>query len=208
MNLKKTSWNAFAATVRFLLKIIFVNIYRIDVQGQENIPEKGSIIVAPNHKSYFDPPLVSIAFKKRLVHYMAKAELFKNPFFAKILRICGAFPVKRGRVDQGAIRTAVKLLKDGHILGIFPEGTRIRKEELGKFHSGVASIAMLTGTSILPIAVVGSMTMPKRGKNLAILVGKPVQVNKEKPDSEKIKILNEKVKSEIEKLIKDYNDKQ
>ena len=85
MNLKKTSWNAFAATVRFLLKIIFVNIYRIDVQGQENIPEKGSIIVAPNHKSYFDPPLVSIAFKKRLVHYMTKAELFKNPFFAKIL---------------------------------------------------------------------------------------------------------------------------
>ena len=72
----------------------------------------------------------------------------------------------------------------------------------------MASIAMLTGTSILPIAVVGSMTMPKRGKNLAILVGKPVQVNKEKPDSEKIKILNEKVKSEIEKLIKDYNNKQ
>lgn len=207
MILKKIGWNIFSFIVRLLLYIVFVLIYRVHIEGKENIPQKGSIIVAPNHKSYFDPPLVGVAFRKRLVHYMAKAELFKNPVFGWILKMCGTFPVKRGKVDQSAIRQAIKLIRDGHILGIFPEGTRIKKDELGRFHSGMASLAMMTGTNILPVAIVGSKTMPKRGKHLAVLIGKPIEVKKEKPDSEKIKKLNEIVKKEIEQLMGNYISK-
>lgn len=207
MSLKKIGWNIFSVIVRFLLDIVFVKIYKVHIEGQENIPEHGSMIVAPNHKSYFDPPLVGAAFRKRLVHYMAKAELFKNPIFAWILRMCGTFPVKRGRVDQTAIRQSIKLIRQGHLLGIFPEGTRIRKNELGRFHSGMASLAMMTGTPILPIAIVGSATLPKKGKYLAVLIGKPIEVKKEKPNSENIKILNEKVKEKIEELMRNYKSK-
>lgn len=83
------------------------------------MPEKGAIIVAPNHKSYWDPPMIGVAFKTRIVHFMAKEELFKNPVFGWVIRQLGTFPVRRGVTDRAAIRQAVKVLKDGYPLGIF-----------------------------------------------------------------------------------------
>ena len=76
----------FYSVVRVLFNGLFFGIYGLHVEGRENIPRKGAIIVAPNHKSNFDPPIVGVAFKDRIIHYMAKEELFKNPIFGYILR--------------------------------------------------------------------------------------------------------------------------
>ena len=85
----------FYSVVRVLFNGLFFGIYGLHVEGRENIPRKGAIIVAPNHKSNFDPPIVGVAFKDRIIHYMAKEELFKNPIFGYILRQFGTFPRKK-----------------------------------------------------------------------------------------------------------------
>ncbi|MGN0953862.1 lysophospholipid acyltransferase family protein [Dialister sp.] len=193
--------------VRAVLNFIFFCLFRLHVEGRENVPQTGAVIVAPNHKSDWDPPLIGVAFNTRIIHYMAKEELFKNPAFGWLIRQFGTFPVKRGTVDRTAIRQAIRELKAGNPLGIFPEGTRIRKDGLGRFHSGMASLALMTGTSILPVAVIGSRDLPHRKGPLAVLIGKPVPVKKQRPDDEKIEELNRIVKEEIQQLMDDYQKK-
>lgn len=197
----------FYTVVRWGLNIIFLGMYRLHVEGREHIPSEGAVIIAPNHKSYFDPPLVGVAIKKRVVHYMAKEELFRNPFFGWILRQFGTFPVKRGSVDRTAVRQAVKELKNGNALGIFPEGTRIKRSGLGRFHSGMASLALMTGTPVIPVAIVGSADMPHKKGPLAVLIGMPIKVKKQKAGSEEVEALNEAVKKEIQKLTDEYEAK-
>ena len=190
---------------RWILNIVFFKIFHLHVEGRENIPVKGAVIVAPNHKSNWDPPLIGVAFSNRVVHYMAKEELFKNPIAAWILTMFGTFPVKRGSGDGSAVMRAVRELRKGYPVGIFPEGTRIKREGLGRFHSGMASIAMIEGSDILPVAVVGSLNMPHPKQHPAVLIGKIIHVEKQKPTKESIQALNEKVKSAIEQLMTDYN---
>lgn len=197
----------FYTIVRWGLNIIFLGMYRLHVEGREHIPSEGAVIIAPNHKSYFDPPLVGVAIKKRVVHYMAKEELFRNPFFRWILRQFGTFPVKRGSVDRTAVRQAVKELKNGNALGIFPEGTRIKRSGLGRFHSGMASLALMTGTPVIPVAIVGSADMPHKKGPFAVLIGMPIKVKKQKAGSEEVEALNEAVKKEIQKLTDEYEAK-
>ena len=197
----------FYTIVRWGLNIIFLGMYRLHVEGREHIPSEGAVIIAPNHKSYFDPPLVGVAIKKRVVHYMAKEELFRNPFFRWILRQFGTFPVKRGSVDRTAVRQAVKELKNGNALGIFPEGTRIKRSGLGRFHSGMASLALMTGTPVIPVAIVGSADMPHKKGPFAVLIGMPIKVKKQKAGSEEVEALNEAVKKEIQKPTDEYEAK-
>lgn len=82
--------------VRALLNFIFFGLFGLHVEGRENVPSTGAVIVAPNHKSDWDPPLIGVAFNTRIIHYMAKEELFKNPIFGWLIRQFGTFPVKRG----------------------------------------------------------------------------------------------------------------
>ena len=190
--------------VRAVLDFIFFVIFRLHVEGRENVPQTGAIIVAPNHKSDWDPPLIGVAFNTRIIHYMAKEELFKNPFLGWLIRQFGTFPVKRGTVDRTAIRQALRELKAGNPLGIFPEGTRIRREGLGRFHSGMASLALMTGTPVVPVAVIGSRWMPHKKGPLAVLIGKPVEVKKQRPTDEKVAELNDVVKGKIQDLMDEY----
>lgn len=104
---------------RWILNIVFFKIFHLHVEGRENIPVKGAVIVAPNHKSNWDPPLIGVAFSNRVVHYMAKEELFKNPIAAWILTMFGTFPVKRGSGDGSAVMRAVRELRKGYPVGIF-----------------------------------------------------------------------------------------
>ena len=190
--------------VRLILNFVFFVCLGLNVEGRENIPGKGAIIVAPNHKSYWDPPVIGTAVNNRIIHYMAKEELFKNPIFGWIIRQFGTFPVKRGTVDRQAVRQAVRELKSGNPLGIFPEGTRIKREGLGRFHSGMASLALMTGTPVVPVAVIGTMDLPKKNGPLAVLIGKPIEVKKERPTDEKVAELNDIVKGEIQKMMDEY----
>ena len=193
--------------VRLILNFVFFVCLGLKVEGRENIPDKGAIIVAPNHKSYWDPPVIGTAVNNRIIHYMAKEELFKNPIFGWIIRQFGTFPVKRGTVDRQAVRQAVRELKSGNPLGIFPEGTRIKREGLGRFHSGMASLALMTGTPVVPVAVIGTMDLPKKNGPLAVLIGKPIEVKKERPTDEKVAELNDIVKGEIQKMMDEYKSR-
>ena len=96
--------------IRRIFEIVIFGIFRVKVKGRENIPAEGAVIVAPNHRSNWDPPLVGVAFNTRLVHYMAKEELFRNPVVSAVFTFLGSFPVKRNSADRAALRQALNLL--------------------------------------------------------------------------------------------------
>lgn len=187
---------------RSTFEVVYGWIYKADVVGRENFPKEGPVIVAPNHKSNNDPCIVGRALPRH-VSFMAKEELFKNPISNFFCRWLGAFPLKRGGVDKIAIRHAMGLLKNNLVLGIFPEGTRQKKDNtLGRFHDGVASMALRTGVPVVPVAIMGSYQM-KRGQ-VAAVIGKPIPVAKAKPTPEAIAELNDKVRVALEGLMADY----
>ncbi len=142
------------ALARNIVSFIFHIIFRITITGRENIPkEKGGFIVASNHVSNLDPPMVGIVFRGKYT-FMAKDELFHvNPFFTWLITRLGAFPVKRGAKDLAVIDKALESLKKGRIFVIFPEGTRSKTGELGKPKSGVAITAIKAATPVVPVFV-------------------------------------------------------
>ena len=113
------------AMLKIIFQLLFRIVFRARVIGAENLPQQGAVILAANHMSNWDPPFLA-CFMRRHVAYMAKEELFEHPVFGAAIRACHAFPVKRGAADRAAIKTAVEVLKLGHCLGLFPEGTRSR----------------------------------------------------------------------------------
>lgn len=155
---------------RLLCRMILVLLRRWEVRGGENLSNIGGLVLVSNHTSYWDPVVVGCAFNRQ-VHFMAKSELFSIPLLGTAIRILGAFPVRRDKSDRNAIRTAVKLLEKGSVVGVFPEGTRSRTGEMLKLHLGAAMLAFKAGVPILPVAVSG--TRGVFGK-ITIQVGKPI----------------------------------
>ncbi|KIL34855.1 acyl-phosphate glycerol 3-phosphate acyltransferase [Cohnella kolymensis] len=137
---------------RLLARILFMVVYRLEARGISNIPHTGPVILCSNHKSLLDPITMG-AWVPRKVHYMAKAELFTVPLLGPLIKAIGAFPVKRGGVSKEAIRTAISLLQEGHVMGIFPEGTR--NESLGMGKRGAVSMAVRSKAMVVPVALVG-----------------------------------------------------
>ncbi|HEV8353956.1 MAG TPA: (d)CMP kinase [bacterium] len=129
--------------------------FRMKVEGLEHVPKTGALIVAGNHASAIDPPLVGSVLRRR-AGYMAKEELFSIPVLGAWLRSIGVFPVKRGTADRRAIRRSIHTLEQGGILVMFPEGTRSEDGRLRDPEPGAAMIALRTGAPVLPVAVVGS----------------------------------------------------
>lgn len=170
----------------------FKLFFRIEVIGTENIPSDEGFIVCANHISYLDPPLLGSCLPFRLT-YMAKEELFKNKIFGKLISALGAFPVRRGAGDLGALRTAVKQLKRGSNTVIFPEGGRSDGKYLRKGKSGAVLIASMANVGILPIGIVGKYRLFGKVK---VNIGKMIYVNHEdgkKADSDEIKSLTASV---------------
>ena len=124
----------------------------IKVVGKENIPTNGAYILCSNHTSMTDPFFTIPLFKEQ-IHFMAKAELYKVGLFRVVLGWLGVFAVNRGKGDMGAINIAKDIIKNGKILGIYPEGTRYIEGPPRKAKSGVAYIAMDTKADILPVSV-------------------------------------------------------
>lgn len=167
------------AITRVIVRLLMPLLGGITVRGGENIPVRGPILLAVNHRAYMDPPYLSMVTKRQL-HLMAKTELFQIPVFGPYIRALGAFPVKRGVPDRGAIRQAIDELKAGHVLGIFPEGTRAEPGTLMPAERGFALIAKQTGIPVVPIALEGTDRVhPKHAKRLhrahvTATVGRPV----------------------------------
>jgi 1-acyl-sn-glycerol-3-phosphate acyltransferase len=129
------------------------------------VPESGAVLIAANHSSYLDPPLVG-GSAARPVHFLAKAELFDVPFLGWLIRGLNSHPIRRGASDPGAIRTAVKILADGHALLVFPEGTRGPEGALREPKGGVGMLAALSGAPVVPVYVQGSGRAWPRGAKL------------------------------------------
>lgn len=141
--------------LRFFLTPLFRIVFRLKVTGIENLPASGGYIIASNHVSLWDPPVLASPVIRN-IHYMAKQELFEIPLFAAIIRAVGTFPVKRGTADRNAIRTAISLLKAGEVVGIFPEGTRSKTGKLQKAEPGLELIAARAGVPVIPVALIGT----------------------------------------------------
>jgi len=119
------------------------------VYGQENIPKKGGVIVAANHISLSDPPVLGSAMKRQ-AYYMAKEELFRIPIFGKILKKVNAFPVKRDKIDPSALKKASHLLKEGKLVILFPEGRRNLTSNLLRGKPGIGMLALENNVPVVP----------------------------------------------------------
>lgn len=155
---------------QLILQVLYKVIFRFQPVGLHHIPAEGPVILCSNHISNLDPPTIAV-FVKRKVHFMAKAELFAIPLFNVLIRKLGAFPVRRGAVSKETIRSALQLLEQGRVLGIFPEGTRSAGNNVGK--KGAASLAFKSGAAVVPVTIVGSYTPFKR---LKVIYGPPIDM--------------------------------
>lgn len=135
---------------------IFKLLYRFRTVNADKLPSEGGVIIACNHLSYSDPPLLGLSAKRRL-YFMAKSELFRNKFFGALIRALGAFPVERGAGDGKAIKTGEDLIREGNVMTIFIEGGRTKTGELMRPRSGCALVAQQMQVPVVPacITVVG-----------------------------------------------------
>ncbi|HEX4204149.1 MAG TPA: lysophospholipid acyltransferase family protein [Ktedonobacteraceae bacterium] len=153
---------------------------RVHLRTRYHIPRHGPYIVASNHLSWTDIPLVPMYMPGKVV-YMAKEEAFTSKI-GWLVRFLGAFPVKRGEGDRQALRAADEQLKRGKVLVIFPEGTRSKTHTLGKAHAGLAMIALRAGVPVLPVAIWGSEQVFKKfGAEVTISYGKPLVLKSKGP---------------------------
>ena len=166
-----------------LLRTIIQGLYVTLVAGRayhrERVPRSGGLLVVCNHQSYLDPILAASPIC-RPFNPMARDSLFRNPAFSWLIRSVYAFPVKRGSADLGAIREAIRRLRDGRIVLVFPEGTRTRDGSISRLHSGMIVIAQRARVPILPMVVDGAFEAWPRKQLLPsihpirIIYGRPI----------------------------------
>jgi len=189
-----------------LYKIAHVLVYalarlffRLTVVGVENIPKEGGVIVAANHNSYFDIPLLGCSLIRRAEN-IAKSELFRNRFIAALFTALGGFPVRRGRFDRSAISEAVKRLKDGRLLAIYPEGRRSPDGRLQPAMPGIGLLVMKSGAVVVPAYIQGAHPV-RLFRRVTVIFGKPLAFKGEIDLSEKEgvipKILYARIASKI-----------
>jgi 1-acyl-sn-glycerol-3-phosphate acyltransferase len=165
----------------FFTKFLSFLFFPRTVKGWENIPSKGPYILVSNHISNLDPPILGISTPRRL-HFMAKAELFKNPLVGWWLKKLWAFPIKRGESDFGALKATLKFLKEGYPVLLFPEGTRRMDDKPIPPQAGVGLVAIKSQAPIVPVFIKGSnKAMPPGAKFFTrhlveVIYGKPFTV--------------------------------
>jgi 1-acyl-sn-glycerol-3-phosphate acyltransferase len=158
---------------------VLYGLYRLRATGQGNLPE-GGCVLASNHVSSFDPWVLGMPlWPRRFLRFMAKSELYWPPL-TYLLNGVGAFPVRRGQRDVAAIETAVRLAREGHVVSMFPEGTRRTKGLVKRFEarprSGAARIALEAGVPLVPAAVKGTDRLMRLGR-LSVAYGAPVEID-------------------------------
>ncbi|MBN9653093.1 1-acyl-sn-glycerol-3-phosphate acyltransferase [Halobacillus sp. GSS1] len=181
-----------------LCSIILYPMYRIKIVGKKNIPAEGPVIICSNHISNMDPPVVGIT-SSRNIYFLAKEELFKNPVIGGILKKVHAFPIKRGMRDRNALRKGLDILKEGHALGLFPEGTRQKNGEIGKGLAGAGFFALRSEAAIVPCAIIGPY---KRFKRLKVVYGEPIDMTEYREQKASAQVVTDRIMEEIRQLHK------
>ncbi len=161
---------------------------------------RNGLLIASNHQSFLDPPLIGIACRRRIC-YLARAGLFENSFLGWLLRALSTHPVARGRADARAIRTVIRLLREREVVLMFPEGTRSPDGELGPFRPGVAALAVRCAVPVLPVCVEGAFdcwprtrALPRSGRVL-VAFGRPIRRPGRDPQA-----LNRRLREEVSRL--------
>lgn len=195
--------------VRALLRVVFRAVYRMRVEGAHNVPATGGVILASNHVSMLDPLAVGCAIDRR-VHFMAKSELFRIPVLSGLLAALGAYPVKRGEADKRAYKRSLDLLKQGRVLGLFPEGTRSLDGKLQAAFSGTAMLAVRTDCPIIPVGVVGTYDIMRKGRGLPgpgrikVRIGQPIrplELTRGRRDRQAVELLSRRMMAQIAALV-------
>jgi 1-acyl-sn-glycerol-3-phosphate acyltransferase len=173
-------------------------LFRLHAEGVENLPESGGFVLAANHTSNFDPwPLAMPLWPRRYLRFMAKSELYWWPL-GSIINAAGGFPVRRGERDVEAIRKAVELARGGHVVAMFPHGTRQRKGLVKRYeprpHTGAARIAIEAGVPLVPAAITGTDRLSRLAR-LRVRYGMPLGI-----DSLDAKDATDRLMTEIARL--------
>ncbi|MDU4696840.1 MAG: lysophospholipid acyltransferase family protein [Paenibacillus sp.] len=186
---------------RSVLRILYKLAFRLEATGLEHIPSEGGVLLCSNHIALLDPPTIGIMLKRK-VHFMAKQELFQVFGFGWLIRQLGAFPVKRGGVSKESIKTSLTLLRNGHVMGIFPEGRRVKGAEesmIGK--KGAATFALRSDATVIPVAIIGTYKMFQK---MRVVYGPPVDLTefKESGGPDAAERATEKIMASIAELKK------
>lgn len=185
--------------VLIIVRIAMLFVFRIRTKGYENVPSEGGVIYAFNHRSNWDPVLAGVT-SKRQIRFMAKEELFKNPFFGSLIKALGAFPIKRGKGDIGAFKGAVKILRDGGVMLMFPEGHRIKEGKIVKAKPGVALIAQMAKAPVVPVNISGKYSWMSK---ITVTYGQPILLDEyygQKLEQDKIQELADGILNSVRAL--------
>lgn len=181
---------------RGVLRMLYAVLYPLKVVGRENIPREGGVLLCANHISNLDPITIGIKLERQ-VKYMAKEELFKVPVLGWLVGQLGAFPVKRGGVSKDAIKTALKTLRAGEMMGIFPEGTR--NSDSGAAKKGAASFALRSGAAVIPAAIMGPY---KLFRPITVVYGEPIDLSAfEGAGTDQLDAVTDVIMSKIREMI-------
>jgi 1-acyl-sn-glycerol-3-phosphate acyltransferase len=182
-------------------------VWRLRVDGADRMPAGGVVLVA-NHESVLDPLFLGAAFRRQL-HFLTKEELWRSRLVGRILDICGAIKVARGRGDRDAVSAGVRTLAAGHVVAVFPQGTALPYRSR-PWLRGAARLALATGAPLLPIAIVNSerALRPRRVKlgfpRVLVLVGQPIEVEPGKATVAAARELTARVEAAVEELRAPY----
>jgi 1-acyl-sn-glycerol-3-phosphate acyltransferase len=193
--------------IRAFFWLVFHTLWPLKIRGLKNVPKQGAAIIVCNHLSMIDPFVVGFA-AHRGVSFMAKEELFRVPVVGFLIRKVGAFPLDRSRRDPASVRVALSVLKDGDLLGMFPEGTRSTTGEMLEMRTGALRIASRTRTAIIPASVINTdRALPPghfiRPARIAVRFGKPLELTElyDRPRDEALmQDALARIKDEIEAL--------
>jgi len=171
----------------------------VKMLGRENFPKDEHFIVMANHICALDPVLLGVAYSGSEIHFMAKDSLFRNPLMKWVAEKVHAIPVRRGETDMAAMRSAMQVLREEKVLGIFPEGTRHRDGKMGEIQTGIAVLALKQNVSLIPVGISGHYR--PFGK-LKISVGRPIDLDDLRalrPDAETMAQVVERIREGIQK---------
>lgn len=189
--------------VKFVIKLGMLIVFRVKIVGKENVPQEGAAIICPNHVSFFDPPVL-VAFNKRHINMLAKIELTKNPILNWLKNVFDVFPVKRDGNDTEAIKHSLKVLKNGGLLGMYPEGTRNGMKKGVKPKNGAVVMAIKSGVPIIPVGMQGSF---KPFTKVKANYGKPIYYDKTKINLQDRDLIDNLTKELMEEIVRLTNEK-
>jgi len=186
--------------LQFWAQLLFVLLFGIRVFWRDRVPRKGGVLLVANHQSFLDPVIAAVGLPRR-VSYLARSDLFHGKIFTWLISSLGALPMRRGTADTAAVKGAIRMLRAGQAVLVFPEGTRTPDGSVGTFHSGMCMMAARANVPIVPVAIDGAFETWPRGRKLfrlgciRVAYGRPVRVVRKK--GEDYRLISDHVRSII-----------